>query len=204
MEDRRNSCLTGLALSMLCLLALTYPVWRLDPEGEEERRAKPTPRPRAATFQYAEAPRADERAFAREASEPSRDRIRKQLDRHALNKQRGFYQRVVDNPEMPEEMRTRFAKERARLEGLAEAHPDLMAQAERALVPPALNPDGSFTPEFAKAVRDLKLYGEWDRMVDSYIEQLVRDSENPDLPPGSRPSVEDIRAAREKGLIPSL
>jgi hypothetical protein len=201
----KNSLLIGLAWVMVLLILATFPLWRYQPEKPEPEPTseRETASPRS-SFRYRNPTSPSSQPDIDLDPSPSVEKIRRQLDRHAQRKQNGFYDRVVDNPEMPAEIRDRFQAEKNRLEDLEESNPAIAAEVSSALLPPPVNPDGSFSPEFQEVVALMKTYGVWDDMVDNHVEQLMRDAEDSDLPPESRPSQEEIEAVRKQGLIPAL
>jgi len=184
------------------LLFLTSPLW--NPDSDED--VSPTDRPSQSVSEPGESlkfrhMREDVVLRNREEEEKI---IRRQLHRHAMNHRNGFYKNVVDNPDMPAEVRERFAKERDRLEKLAGEHPEMAASMQESLPPRQVDENGEYTEEFRKAVHNMKTYGVWDQMVDDHVENMIRDANNPDIPEDERPTPEEIEQFRTHRLVPVL
>ncbi len=183
------------------LLFLTSPLWK--PKAEAEERASEKPVRSAApgeSLQFRHM-REDVTLTNREEDEKV---LRRQLHRHAMNTRNGFYQNVVENPDMPIEVRERFAVEKKRLEQLAREHPELATSIKESMPPQQVDENGAFTEEFKKAVHNMKTYGVWDQMVDDHVENLIRDANNPDIPEAERPTPEQIERFRSQRLVPVL
>jgi len=201
MDQEDSSLYLRIGAFALGVVFLTSPLWK--PNAEEIQTPSPVPSNRSApgeslVFRHGGEP---PKVRNREAEEKL---ILRQLRRHSMNQHNGFYQNVVDNPDMPIEVRERFAVERERLEKLAEEYPELAETSQEELPPRKLNDDGEFTEEFKQAVHNMKTYGVWDQMVDDHLENMIRDANNPDIPEDERPTAEEIERVRSQRLIPVL
>jgi len=185
-----------------CALLVSYPMWRRIPEEPPKAEPRPTPRRNSTAFQYA--PSAPPETAPGDSFGFNEVQVRRQLRRRALMERQRVRKNIVDNPDMPEAVRSRFREELDRLDALAAARPDVAKSVSVAEVPLQVEEDGSFTPEFQEVVRVLKLSGKWDQLSDKYTDDLEDAANNPDLPPEERPSREVIERARSGGYVPVL
>ncbi|MGA0333102.1 MAG: hypothetical protein ACO3N7_03615 [Kiritimatiellia bacterium] len=191
---------------IICMLMiwLTSPFWAgsADKDTTVKRSESPASSPRR--FLYA-GPDSNAARFTDDTGNAYEvQQLKRQLNQRARMEQSGFVKNVIENPEMPEAVRSRFRKEKERLDALAQEHPDLAAEADQVKIPRQLADDGSFTPEFRQAVEMMKSSGVWDEMHTQYLRRLEAAAKDESLPPEERPTREDIETFRSGKHIPAL
>lgn len=203
MSRNSNSFLFLIGMTAICAVWLSSPFWKPHPGESVQRENADRSGPRQ-RFQYALPERSAPSAGPEAVKIPDREKVQRQLARRAHMEKSGLVKKVIENENIPEEVRSRFRAEKVRLDTLALQYPALSAEADSVIFPRQVGTDGELTPKFKEAVNMMKSTGDWDRMHYDYVRQLEEAAADDSLPPEERPTRGQIEAARSGGYIPVL
>lgn len=195
--------LTG--ITAMGLVWLSSPFWLTgDPDPVRSENPKPEKVSRQLSgFQYSESGKAPYSAGP-VAENVDRQKVQRQLQRRAHMEKSGMVKNVIENENMPEEVRSRFRAEKARLDALANQYPEWAAKEDGIPLPRQVDDNGDLDPKFKEAIAVMKSTGDWDKLHYDFLRKLEAAAADETLPAEERPTREFIDAFKAGGYIPSL
>ncbi|WFB34832.1 hypothetical protein P3T73_11745 [Kiritimatiellota bacterium B12222] len=205
MSQRPKTSLFLLGIISACVLWLSVSSWLKSNTSLKEARAteSATEEVRQSSFRYAVQ---DNKDTSSTPSDSTVDLsvVRKQLSRRNQMEKSGMVHDVIENENMPEEIRRRFRNEKMRLDALAKEYPELAAKADAVPVSQNIDANGELDPKLKEALVQMKSSGAWDELHDTYLRQLEQAAADETLPADQRPTKEQLDAARKDMVIPTL
>jgi len=203
MSSRPTSFTFTILLFSMCAVWLSFPLWSFkEKSGSNAVPEKTKTEPR---FIYEAPQKKSPQNFDIQNDTYSAPQIYRQLMRRKNMETTGFIKNVIENPEMPVELRSRFLKEKLRLDALVMQHSDI-AEAVDEKVPSIQHVDseGNLSQDYKNIITEMKNAGDWDELHMDYIRQLEDLANNESLPPEKRPTQEFINRAKQEYLIQGL
>ncbi len=202
MSQESSSPLFRIAMVSMVALIIGASIFKASPEEEQEDEARVEKATEARSHFRHAAPPEEVPPGWDDLDEVDMLTVARSLQRRALMERNGVVSGIIENPDMPEEIRSRFRAEKERLDKLASDYPQ-MADRSNERVPGAqrLAADGTYTKEFEDVVRQMKMSGTWDEINQSYQKQLLEAMNDPSIPADQRPTQAMVDEAAKQGLI---
>lgn len=203
MSSRPASFNFTILLFSMCAVWLSYPLWSF--KGKPESEAVPEQTKKEPRFIYEAPQKISLQNFDIQNNTYSAPQVYRQLMRRKNMEATGFVENIIENPEIPVELRSRFLKEKLRLDALAIQHPDI-AEAVDEKVPSIQHVDskGNLSQDYKNTFTEIKNSGYWDELHMVYIRQLEEAANDESLPSEQRPTQEFLNRAKEEYLIQGL